>query len=113
MALNTVARHAELPLFAAAKMWTYWKTLRTVVHPPEELNILWLVDPAACQFLQNREVGCEGGLLIVGVATCHHLSYVRTTEELTTRKLSSFSHANEVQATWLRAKWEQWDGDNR
>jgi hypothetical protein len=110
-ALNLVARQPGAP-FAAAKMWTYWKSLRTVIHPPEELNILWLVSPSACNFIHNREVDCEGGILVYGLAKCHHLSYVRTTAELTQRKLTSFSHAHEVYGKWFEEKWTAWDRNN-
>lgn len=109
-ALNLVAKQPSAP-FAAAKMWTYWKSLRTVITPPEDLNILWLVSPTACRFGRNREVDCTGGLLIYGLAKCHHLSYVRTTEELTGRKLASFSHAREVGGQWFTDKWQAWDRD--
>lgn len=115
LALNLVADQHTPPAvpFAAAKMWTYWKSLRVLIYPPEDLNILWLVDPWQCDFTVNREVTCQGGILVLGLAKCHHLSYVRTTQELTERKLTSFSHANEVYAEWFQEKWLGWDMDNR
>lgn len=83
-------------LFAAANMFTYWKTLRTVVDPPEPTLILWLISPHKCTSIKDREIDCEGGLLIKEeVALCHHLSYVSIEDSaalsLYRRKCSSFA----------------------
>lgn len=98
--------------FVTSKQYTYWKTLRTAVTPQEPLSKLWLVDPSACRWVHNRDLDCTGGILIYGLATCHHLSYVRTTAELA-GKLASFSHADELQATWFKDKWQAWDDNPR
>lgn len=68
LALNMMAKHGVDVTFGAAKMWTYWKTLRSIIYPPEELNILWLVSPWHCNFIFNREVDCLDGVLVYGVA---------------------------------------------
>jgi len=112
VALNMVAKKGDEVNFAAVKQYTYWKTLRTVVHPPEQLNVLFLISLNHCNFYHNRELDCIDGMLVYGVANCHHLSYVRTSEELE-RKMSSFSHADEVYGTWLEDKWRAWDRNNR
>lgn len=48
-ALILAAKHPELYGFYA-EMDTYWASLRSVVHPPEMLLVLWLVDPYRCEW---------------------------------------------------------------
>ncbi|CAM9125797.1 unnamed protein product [Phaeothamnion confervicola] len=109
-------RHRRAP-FVHADAATYWKSLRTVVSPPEDYRILWLIDPHRCRWEENRELLCsvesadDAGLILdPSVAVCHHLSYVRTTMQVR-RKTASFSHAPEVGAGWLERKWLAWDAN--
>lgn len=46
-ALVLLAQHPEAG-FARAGMDTYWASVRSVVSPPESLQVLWLVDPRRC-----------------------------------------------------------------
>ncbi|KAJ1447543.1 hypothetical protein M885DRAFT_542428 [Pelagophyceae sp. CCMP2097] len=122
--------------WARATMSTYFKSLRTVVTPPEPLRILWLVsldsgdEDLDCFFSEARNWACRpsalgasknlsletlstkidasGSYVDAGLALCHHLSYVRTTAELAA-KLQSFAHAPDVLRGWLEDVWLQWD----
>ncbi|CAM9252953.1 unnamed protein product [Discosporangium mesarthrocarpum] len=121
-ALVLAARTPSVP-FIRATMATYWATLRGVISPPEPLRVLWLMDPHRCHWYKDREIEClvEGGADTAGgtadrhqgleldssVAVCHHLSYVRTDEEVL-RKTSSFAHASDVQAGWFERSWVGW-----
>ncbi len=112
-----------------ATMATYWKSIRTVVTPPEPLKILWLVSvPRAgapnCFFSRAREWACSGDsvgaedierlgiLLDASVGVCHHLSYVRTTSELVDVKFASFAHSTDVQRDWVADVWARWDDNH-
>ena len=112
-------------------MATYFKTVRFVVDPPEPLKILWLVEvplhdtPVTCGFSEARNWACSssdpsidlaatiealGTFVDPTTAKCHHLSYVRTTEELHD-KLTSFAHARDVRENWLDDVWHAWDSN--
>ena len=114
-------RHEESVGSARA---TYFKTVRFVIDPPEPLKILWLVevpvaDAVTCGFSEARNWACSssdpsidlastiealGTFVDPTTAKCHHLSYVRTTEELHD-KLTSFAHARDVRENWLDDVW--------
>ena len=114
------AAGASIP-FARAHMATYWRSVRTVVDPPEALRILWLVKLNICHWTRDREIGCtlpaeaargllflqgqtsqstelefDGLMIDPSAGVCHHLSYVRTTSQLVHQKLASFAHAKDV-----------------
>ena len=96
-----------------APMTTYFGNVRSVVSPPEWLQILWLVNPHNCRFSVARELSClvntpEGQFMTNSVGTCHHMSYVRTTTELVHMKFASFEHSDEVLDDWLENVWEAW-----
>ena len=113
-----------------ATMATYFKTIRHVVDPPEPLRILWLVEvppenAVTCGFSEARNWACSstdpridlaseidalGTFVDVQTARCHHLSYVRTTQELAD-KLQSFAHADDVRSQWVDTVWRAWDSN--
>ena len=114
-----------------ATMATYFKTVRFVVDPPEPLKILWLVEvppentAVTCGFSEARNWACSssdpsidlastiealGTFVDPTTAKCHHLSYVRTTEELHD-KPTSFAHARDVRENWLDDVRHAWDSN--
>jgi hypothetical protein len=116
------ARNPEAPWFRAA-MATYFRTLRTIITPPENLRILWLVKLGAAHIDGREGVGgrefqpLNGKTIHESSGRCHHISYVRTTNELLHKKFASFQHAKEVEdalhqeggiAAWVRQVWRRW-----
>ena len=55
--LMSLAAAAAAP-FVRAPMATYWKSIRSVVSPPEQLQILWLVSLDLCTWTEAREINC-------------------------------------------------------
>lgn len=130
-ALSLIAGRQTPVGWARASMATYWKSTRTVVSPPEPLQILWLVATHStidCQFADARNWACSttnfstaadlaaqidalGVFLDRSTAICHHLSYVRTTSELND-KMTSFAHAEDVRSGWMDDVWHRWDDDH-
>jgi len=99
-------------------MSTHFGTLSSGIQPPEKLQILWLLSPKSCSFSDAREISCiategfsrNGLFLKPNIARCYHLSYVRTTKEVS-RKLGSFEHYDEVVNDWIDEKWLKWRND--
>lgn len=108
----------EYPPFVRSEMSTHFGTLSSIIQPPEKLQILWLLSPKSCSFSDAREISCiategfsrNGLFLKPNIARCYHLSYVRTTKEVT-RKLGSFEHYDEVVNDWIDEKWLKWRND--
>jgi hypothetical protein len=114
------SRNPEAPWFRAA-MATYFRTLRTIIAPPEELRILWLLKLGAVH-IDERAGGREfypldGKTIHDSSGRCHHISYVRTTSELVHKKFASFQHAKEVEeaqaeeggiGAWVKNVWRRW-----
>ena len=58
--------HYNIPVAAYKPQWlrspmvTYFGNLQSVVEPPEQLQVLFYVDPRSCRFVSHREIDCEG-----------------------------------------------------
>jgi hypothetical protein len=111
----------------------YFKRLRRKVNPPSAFMSLAQLNGdfvRECPWYKNR-VPCSlavkaSALLHThafpargisghnmagnGLARCHHLSYVRTSQDLLHKKFASFSHAHEINVTtWYDTVWLEWD----
>ncbi|GMH96971.1 hypothetical protein TrVE_jg4541 [Triparma verrucosa] len=111
-------------------MVTYFGDVQSFVDPRENLKILFYVDQDCCEFVSHREIAClrdsevkrngevvgalegGGGIFIdESFGVCHHLSYVRTQQELV-NKFSSFEHSDEIVPNWIAEKWDAWRSNN-
>lgn len=84
---------------------TYWKTSEWVIDPPEQLAVPVVVRNDV-RFSYLRMVG--EATTITESRLFHHLSYVRTDEEMR-EKLRCFGHASEVIPGWYQRVWKGWD----
>lgn len=93
----------------AASLLTYWKTPCYRIEPPEPLG-----SPCSCVMVRYdvrfKDVRWPGIALQPTDVKIHHLSYVRTNEELKA-KLSNFSHAAEIKPGWYDRVWLGWDSN--
>ncbi|MCX8052609.1 MAG: glycosyltransferase, partial [Armatimonadetes bacterium] len=107
--MRLVAKYRDVDCWHV-EMDTYWKSWRYRIAPREPLKppVFLKVDR---RFTENRNVeDCKRGLIPPDVGICHHLSYARTDDQLL-RKISTFSHANEVRDGWYENVWKRWDID--
>lgn len=89
--------------------FTYWKSYRYRIDPPEYYKPPVFVRADSARFVEHR--GCESqlmGAIPPAVGICHHLSYARSDEEIY-RKITTFSHAHEIRADWYENVWRAWD----
>jgi hypothetical protein len=105
--LWTIRNTAELlkPNAVTTRLYTYWKHPFFRVDPPEGISIPAITSVNA-KYIGHRGFATSPHQL--NDIFCHHLSYVRTDDELH-NKLAGFSHATEIIETWLMEKWERWD----
>lgn len=87
---------------------TYWKSPDYRIDPPET---------GVIRMVLRRDVRTHGlrgvdGSVFVSDVVCHHLSYVRTDEELR-EKVRLFSHAHEIRPGWYEDVWRAWDRNTR
>ena len=88
---------------------TYWKSQRYRIDPPEPLQPPVFVRVGRSRFTHNRAVEAKLSALIdPSVGVCHHMSYARTNEQIK-KKISTFSHANEIVPGWYERVWLGWN----
>ena len=91
--------------------FTYWKSYRYRVDPPESITAAVFVRPGAGHFVENRTFEAPRCLsLPIETAAFHHMSYARTDEQIL-RKITTFGHARDVVPGWYENVWRKWDGD--
>lgn len=89
------------------QFYTYWKTPEWRIDPPEDI---------AAPVVIRQDVRFERLRMFSGeharmTGPCvHHLSYVRTDDEMR-EKLRLFGHAAEVVSGWYDRVWRGWDED--
>ena len=107
--LDRLKALAELRDFKviAVKLLTYWKTPEYRIDPPEDGTIK-MVLRRDVPVVGVREVR-ESSHVAEGVI-CHHLSYVRTDEEIL-EKMRLSGHAREFRSGWYEEVWKAWDSN--
>jgi len=103
-----IISHPEIACWHIA-LDTYWKSYRYRIEPREPFKPVVFLKVGAARFTQNRHVGCENHSLIPPeIGICHHMSYARSDAEVL-KKITTFSHAHEVQTNWFENVWKEWD----
>lgn len=92
----------------ACYLHTYWKTPQYEIDPPERICATVVIHKDV-KFKFMRVI--EGGQHILGQKLMHHLSYVRTDEELK-EKLKLYAHAHQISDKWYDRVWRGWDLDH-
>lgn len=95
---------SERPEIVSVPLHTYWKTPQHRIAPPEP-GMIPLVLRSDLRYDGLR--GARGRVRRVEVG-CHHLSYVRTDQELLD-KLATWGHARDVIPGWYENVWKAWD----
>jgi glycosyltransferase involved in cell wall biosynthesis len=91
--------------------FTYWKSFRYRVDPPEAFTPAIMVRVGTGTFVEARVYRTgRTATFPREVVMCHHMSYARTDEQIV-RKISTFSHAKEIVAGWYENIWRRWDAD--
>lgn len=98
------------PRALSCRLITYWKTCDYKIDPPENL-IPSVVVRQDVRFHHLRMLAPGEVVLLVDRPLMHHLSYVRTDEEMRD-KLRLFGHASEVVPGWYERVWCGWDLDH-
>lgn len=87
---------------------TYWKSHEYVISPREPFKPVVFVKVGEARFDQYRSVSSDShGFIPPEVGYCHHMSYARSDDQIL-QKISTFSHATEVQQDWFQNVWMKW-----
>jgi hypothetical protein len=89
----------------ACRFKTYWKSIDYQIDPPEVLVATVLVHRDQ-RFERLRMFA--GEQVAINQFAMHHLSYVRTNEEMQ-QKIRTYGHANEIVEGWFDDVWIAWD----
>ena len=92
-------------------MDTYWKSPEYVIRPRERLMPVIMLKPAEIRYEFIREfIGSRPLAITHEHGVLHHLSYSGPDSRVR-RKVSSWSHKDEVVPNWLGDVWTKWDSD--
>lgn len=91
-------------VLTSPQMSVYWKTEENRIGPEQRDNPIVAIRSSE-RFTWGRHSNC--GHRAQSHARLHHLSYVRTDEEMSA-KLASFSHQHEIRANWYEDVWLKW-----
>jgi GT2 family glycosyltransferase len=92
--------------------FTYWKSYRYRVDPPEAITAPVFVRVGTGRFLENRMYHAPVHANIPQATLMfHHMSYARTDEQIL-RKITTFGHAKDVVPGWYEQVWRRWDRDH-
>lgn len=94
-----------------SKMDTYWKSHQYVIRPREPCTPEIFVRLGTARFTKIRSVNARTRATIPPeIGFYHHMSYARNDEQLQ-KKISMFSHADEIVPNWYETIWKGWDNN--
>jgi GT2 family glycosyltransferase/glycosyltransferase involved in cell wall biosynthesis len=94
-----------------ASCFTYWKSYRYRVDPPEAITATVFVRTGTGRFVENRTYqAARHANLALDTLVFHHMSYARSDEQIL-RKITTFGHARDVVPGWYENVWRRWDTD--
>jgi hypothetical protein len=92
--------------------FTYWKSWRYRVDPPEPTPLVVFVRIGTGRFVDNRNCQSERQAVLPGeTVMLHHMSYARSDAQIL-RKITTFGHARDVVPGWYQNVWRKWDEDH-
>lgn len=87
-------------------MKTYWKDFDTIVKPDWDFNTVAIRPTQRFEYSARLE-NTTAFKQAPGV-TVHHLSWIKTDEEMLS-KITTYSHATEINSNWYRDVWLNWN----
>ncbi len=95
------------------RWFTYWKSLRYRIDPPEPYDPAVLIKLGTVGFIETRNpVGAKHDLIPPLVCMCHHLSYAIPDERLKHKHIWFDGHSQSARAGWFENVWKRWDSDH-
>jgi GT2 family glycosyltransferase/Tfp pilus assembly protein PilF len=92
---------------------TYWKDPYHVIRPREPFTPCILINLSVAKNGINRNFDGGRALLLNGTyGIIHHMSYAGSNERIL-RKISTWSHKDDLVEGWVERIWNGWDFDNR
>lgn len=111
-ALQFAAGQAEVDCWHV-RWTTYWKSVKYRIDPPEPYDPPMLVKLGSCGFIETRNTAAARRALIPPqICVCHHLSYVRSDEEIRQKHIFFPGHTQSMRPGWYEKVWLAWDCDH-
>jgi hypothetical protein len=89
----------------------YWKKREWAIEADPAAFPAFLITDGKVKFSTNRMMVVEKGRTWTSFSAkdivCHHMSYIRSDEAML-RKISNFSHADEIKDKWFDEIWMKW-----
>jgi GT2 family glycosyltransferase len=97
-------------LGARTTWWTYWRSMKWVVYPPEPYHPTIIIR-SSCRLREIRVMSPEDErkMLNVPPEVCmvHHFSWAKRPEEIR-KKISCWGHADQLVQNWYDDKFDGW-----
>ncbi|NMC64407.1 MAG: glycosyltransferase family 2 protein [SAR324 cluster bacterium] len=91
------------------RMLTYWKSEHFRIEPPEAYQPVVVLKVGDIVFRDKREISSpQSESIPPELCVMHHMSYARSDNEIL-RKISTFSHADQMIPNWYENVWKAWD----
>lgn len=103
--LEYLSGPAEFPAYGIGRLKTYWKNTDMVIRPEESGGLIVAAKPGV-NFVDKRCIDSAWSFLPPSIIM-HHLSYVRTDEEML-KKIQAFEHFDEIVPGWYENVWQAW-----
>jgi hypothetical protein len=103
--------HTPTHAVVAPKMSVYWKTPEYRLFPDPQPDTPIVAIRTDQRFTKDR-LAAHTHFRSITPATLHHLSYVRTDEEMEI-KLNTWPHAHEIRPNWYEEVWLRWTPESR
>ena len=100
----------ENALGARATWWTYWRSMKWAVNPPEPYHPT-IILRSSCKLKEIRVMSQEDEVRMLNVppdvCMVHHFSWAKRPEEAR-KKISCWGHADQLVPNWYEEKFEGW-----
>jgi GT2 family glycosyltransferase len=109
-AMNAARQNPQIGLWRAG-CYTYWKSARYRVEPPEPYRAVVFLRVGAGRFTYSRDgVARSQAAFPIEEVAFHHMSYARS-DEVIRRKIATCTHKFDVVPGWFDNVWSKWDKD--
>jgi hypothetical protein len=110
-AMAIVRQHPHIDCWRLS-CFTYWKSCRYRVDPPEAIAAPVFIRTGSGRFVENRNYEAPRQMQFPPETIAfHHMSYARTDAQIL-RKISTWGHATQVVPGWYENVWRKWDHDH-
>lgn len=105
-AMKFIEQNSEIERFNISVCYTFWKNAEYELLP-RFFNIIPVCYKSSMRFTGYRNIDTKSVLVMPENVICYHFSFAGSDDRIL-NKLTHFSHASEMSATWFENIWKKW-----